>query len=59
MQGSSSASLCQDHSINEMLQENEVKVDQLTEAWVDKWKDVAQIMQVWFLNVELQLLFIS
>ncbi|XP_071833183.1 uncharacterized protein [Apostichopus japonicus] len=43
--GSSSASLCQDHSINEMLQENEVKVDQLTEAWVDKWKDVAQIMQ--------------
>ncbi|XP_038071380.1 uncharacterized protein LOC119740222 isoform X2 [Patiria miniata] len=42
---SSQASLVQDATISKMLAENEQKVDQLTEAWVDKWREAARIMQ--------------
>ncbi|XP_033126809.1 uncharacterized protein LOC117124622 [Anneissia japonica] len=42
---SSQASLVQDKNINEILQENEQKVDRLTEAWVEKWREAASIMQ--------------
>ncbi|XP_071495658.1 uncharacterized protein [Diadema antillarum] len=42
---SSQASLIQDQNICRMLQENEQRVDQLTEAWVEKWRDAARIMQ--------------
>ena len=46
LQSSSQASLVQDNTISRMLQENEQKIDQLTEAWVDKWREAARIMQV-------------
>ncbi|XP_030855199.1 uncharacterized protein LOC105436725 isoform X2 [Strongylocentrotus purpuratus] len=42
---SSQASLIQDQNICRMLQENEQRVDQLTEAWVEKWSNAARIMQ--------------
>ncbi|XP_071963313.1 uncharacterized protein [Antedon mediterranea] len=42
---SSQASLFQDKNINEILHENEQKVDRLTEAWVEKWREAASIMQ--------------
>ncbi|XP_033647450.1 microtubule-associated protein futsch-like [Asterias rubens] len=42
---SSQASLVQDVTLSKMLAENEQKVDQLTEAWVDKWREAARIMQ--------------
>ena len=45
-QSSSQASLVQDVTLSKMLAENEQKVDQLTEAWVDKWREAARIMQV-------------
>ncbi|XP_038637961.1 uncharacterized protein stard9 isoform X2 [Scyliorhinus canicula] len=40
-----------DGSLTEMLLQNELKVDQLTQDWTDRWKDTKAIMEEYYVDI--------
>uniref|UniRef100_UPI00398F4C73 stAR-related lipid transfer protein 9-like n=1 Tax=Pristiophorus japonicus TaxID=55135 RepID=UPI00398F4C73 len=40
-----------DGSLTEMLLQNELKVDQLTKDWTDRWKDTKAIMEEYYVDI--------
>ncbi|XP_051884022.1 uncharacterized protein stard9 isoform X3 [Pristis pectinata] len=40
-----------DGSLTEILLQNELKVDQLTKDWTDRWKDTKAIMEEYYVNI--------